>query len=135
MSYKTDFMAWAEEQADALRRRSVNELDWENLVEEIESLGINQKHEVTSRLMRICEHLLKLAYLSDPYSENNWKNTVIEQRFQLEDRITSSPSLRPYAISQLDKAYRRGCKQVSHPNLPTTCTWTIEQILDEDFWP
>jgi len=27
--YETDIMLWAEHQADAFRRRAINELDWE----------------------------------------------------------------------------------------------------------
>ena len=41
--YEEDFVAWTEQQAEALRsaaRGSTNQpLDWENLAEEIESLG------------------------------------------------------------------------------------------------
>ena len=35
--YGADIVAWAEQQADALRRRAANEIDWENVAEEIES--------------------------------------------------------------------------------------------------
>lgn len=41
-AYDLDTYAWAREQADALRRRSANEIDWENVAEEIESLGKQQ---------------------------------------------------------------------------------------------
>ncbi len=34
--YDQDFVAWTRDQADALRRRSGNELDWENLLEVLE---------------------------------------------------------------------------------------------------
>jgi Domain of unknown function DUF29 len=30
---------WAEQQADVLRRRAANEVDWDNIAEEIEDLG------------------------------------------------------------------------------------------------
>jgi len=36
--YETDFAAWADEMAAALRARAVDELDWENIAEEIEGL-------------------------------------------------------------------------------------------------
>ena len=43
--YKADFAAWSKNQADALRSAarggSNQKLDWENLAEEIESLGIS----------------------------------------------------------------------------------------------
>ena len=36
--YDTDVAAWAEQQADALRRRAANEIDWDNVAEEIEDV-------------------------------------------------------------------------------------------------
>jgi uncharacterized protein DUF29 len=38
-SYEQDFYAWSFAQARALRTRRPENLDWENLAEEIESLG------------------------------------------------------------------------------------------------
>jgi hypothetical protein len=33
--YDTDIVLWSERQADALRRRASNEIDWNNVAEEI----------------------------------------------------------------------------------------------------
>lgn len=60
--YDTDIAAWAEEQATALRQRASNALDWENLAEEIEAVGISQKKEIRSRLAVLCQNLLKWQY-------------------------------------------------------------------------
>jgi glycosyltransferase involved in cell wall biosynthesis len=43
--YEADIAAWAEQQADALRRRAANEIDWENVAEEIESLARSDRRE------------------------------------------------------------------------------------------
>ena len=37
--YEDDILLWSEHQAEALRRRAANEIDWENVAEEIESVG------------------------------------------------------------------------------------------------
>jgi hypothetical protein len=37
--YEADLALWAERQASALRRRAANEIDWENVAEETESLA------------------------------------------------------------------------------------------------
>lgn len=136
-AYDTDFAAWADEQAELLRRRASNELDWENLVEEIESLGRSQRHEVYSRLMRICEPLLKLAYQQRIDPPKSWMATITEQRAELERLFEDSPSLRPYAAAQLAKAYASGRKLAAHytTELPIECPWTIEQVLGPEFWP
>ena len=52
--YDEDFVRWTEQQAAALRQAAgldVNlPLDWENLAEEIDSLGRSLKHELRSRV-------------------------------------------------------------------------------------
>ena len=59
--YDEDFVRWSEEQSRALReaaRSGVNlPLDWENLAEEVESLGRSQRRELRSRIAVILEHL------------------------------------------------------------------------------
>ena len=48
--YERDFLAWIEAQGQALKARQVAALDWDNLVEEIESMGRSQRNELKSRL-------------------------------------------------------------------------------------
>ena len=48
MSYESDLYAWTKEQADALRRRASNALDWDNLAEEIEILGTSNLDQIES---------------------------------------------------------------------------------------
>ena len=61
--YDQDFVRWTEQQAAALRQAAglgVNlSLDWENLAEEIDSLGRSLKRELRSRVAVIIEHLIK----------------------------------------------------------------------------
>jgi hypothetical protein len=60
--YDEDFVRWTEEQAAALRQAKGSNLplDWENLPEEIESLGRSDRRELRSQITRILRHLLKL---------------------------------------------------------------------------
>jgi hypothetical protein len=66
--YENDLAAWAQKQAGALRataRGGSNQLfDWENLAEEIESLGASQRLALASYIMRIVQYLVKLEYSS-----------------------------------------------------------------------
>ncbi len=61
--YNIDFVRWAEQQAERLRRlergERVNDLDWPNLIEEVESLGKSETAAVQTLLLRGLEHLLK----------------------------------------------------------------------------
>jgi hypothetical protein len=60
--YDRDFLLWTQEQAAALRavRKSNLPLDWENLTEEIESLGKSDRRQLRAQIRRILRHLFKL---------------------------------------------------------------------------
>jgi hypothetical protein len=96
--YEKDFIRWTEQQSNALREASrfpTNlPLDWENLAEEIESLGRSQRRELRSRLMAILEHLLKLEHSPAPDPRHGWMDTVERERSEIERLLEDSPSLR-----------------------------------------
>lgn len=50
--YDIDFYAWTQEQAKLIRDRKWHELDLPNLIEEIESLGKQQRQELRNQLSR-----------------------------------------------------------------------------------
>ena len=75
--YDKDFVAWSRQQVDALRvaaRSGSNQLlDWENLAEEIEGLGISQKSALGSQIRRIIHHLLKLEHSTARNPRRGWE--------------------------------------------------------------
>jgi Domain of unknown function DUF29 len=138
MSYESDLYEWTKEQADALRRRAPNELDWDNLAEEIESLGTSQRSEIRSRLKVLLLHLLKWKYQPE-WRCGSWRGSVREARDQIDDVLDDNPSLRRYPAECLPKAYARArlkaLDETCLLSLPEACPWTIDQILDGDFLP
>lgn len=93
--YDQDFFLWTQHQAAALRRAKDSSLplDWENLAEEIESLGTSQRGELNSQIRRILRHLFKLeSSPADPRAE--WRATIRYARVELEELFELSPSLR-----------------------------------------
>src|SRR5437667_3038037 len=96
--YEEDFVRWTEQQSSALRdaaRAGANlPLDWENIAEEIESLGRSQRHELRSRIATILEHLLKLGHSPAIDPRRGWIETVVRERSEIELLFRDSPSLR-----------------------------------------
>ncbi len=96
--YEQDFALWSAAQARAIREAGAARLntpapiDWENVAEEIESLGISQKTALRSRIAIIIQHLMKLQ--ASPASEPRagWSETVRIQRHEVEDLLADSPS-------------------------------------------
>jgi hypothetical protein len=96
--YDEDFFRWTEDQAAALRqaaRSGANlPLDWENLAEEVESLGASEKRELYSRIARIIEHLLKLEHSRARNPRRGWQETIARERLEIEHLLETSPSLK-----------------------------------------
>jgi hypothetical protein len=102
--YEEDFVRWTEEQSTALRRAkgstsavqggSNQPLDWDNLAEEIESLGKSDWRELRSQITRILRHLLKLEV--SPAMEPQGGLAGERQRSPDRNRglLEDSPSLR-----------------------------------------
>jgi hypothetical protein len=94
--YDRDFFLWTQEQAAALRvvRKSNLPLDWDNLAEEIESLGTSQRAELNSQVRRILRHLFKLEASPAADPRAGWRTAVRDARIEIEDLLEASPSLR-----------------------------------------
>ena len=138
--YEADYHRWTIDQARALRERRVGDIDWENVAEEIESLGRSDRREIESRLAVILEHLLKWQFQPEQRSAS-WRASLLEQRNRVNRLLQESPSLRSYPATVLDEEYRlarlkaAGEAGLSPDGLPEQNPYTIEQVLDEDFFP
>ena len=96
--YKEDFVRWTEQQSRALReaaRLGTNApLDWENLAEEVDSLGRSVRHELRSRIAVVIEHLLKLQHSPATRPRRGWMETIDRERSDIDRLLEESPSLR-----------------------------------------
>ena len=96
-SYENDFFQWTQDQARRLREAggvATNMgLDWENVAEEIESLGRSDRREIASRLDTIIQHLLKLRHSTADLPRAGWVNTVMRERDAVRGLLDESPSL------------------------------------------
>ena len=138
--YETDFYAWVQEQALLLRHHQWSQLDLPNLIEEIESLGKQQRAELRSRLKVLIGHLLKWEYQLERPSRS-WLMTIRVQRRDTQELLEENPSLKPYLREALQKVYESGRDlAVGETNLPLKtfpqdCPYTLEEILSDRFYP
>ena len=140
VGYEADFYAWTQHQAEQLRSQRPAGFDWENLAEEIEDLGKSQKQRIESNLAIVLLHLLKLAYQPGS-AKTGWRSSVIEHRRRVARIVRDSPSLRRYPATILAEEYTSAREMaadetgLSLGEFPHACPFTIEQVLDPDFWP
>ena len=81
--YEQDFALWIENTLKQLKAREFNQVDWENLIEEVESLEISQRKAVHSFLVRLLEHLLKRCYVCLPDCYRGWEIEIRNFRREL----------------------------------------------------
>jgi hypothetical protein len=138
--YEDDLFAWTQEQAALLRAHAVDGIDWENLAEEIESMGRRDRRELKSRLRVILLHLLK--WQAQPkLRRGSWRKTLLTQRVELRDLLQQSPSLRREVPDLMRDAYFDAVKEaVGETGLradifPSVCPYAPGDVLDEDHLP
>jgi hypothetical protein len=143
--YDRDFVAWAEGQATLLKQRRFEALDLDHLVEEVYDLANRHRDRLGSHLQTLLRHLLKLAYTQgslDPQA--SWRRTIVRVRVQIETLLEDYPSLQGMLAPALVRAYAKA-KTVAHADFdvygeshaafPDACPWSVQQVLDEGFWP
>jgi len=141
--YDRDFYRWLEVTTAQLRAQQFQQVDWENLLEEIESLGRSEKNALASHLMWLCEHLLKIQYWESERANclRGWKVEVFEFRRQIQEALATSPSLRPFLQSIFVKQYQNGRKRfllasdLAAAGIPPVPEFSLEQALDPDWLP
>ncbi len=138
--YEADFYAWTQAQVLLLRHQQWSQLDLLNLIEEIESLGKQQRQELRNRLSILIGHLLKWQY--QPYHRSrSWLLTLQVQRLDTLELLEDNPSLKSDILEVLNKAYFKAVKlAVKETNLsphifPTICPYSLPEILDDNFYP
>ena len=138
--YDTDFYAWTQEQTELLRDGKWSQLDLANIIEEIESLGKQQRSELRNRLSILIGHLLKWEYQSNRRSRS-WLNTIRVQRRDTQELLKENPSLKPYLQEALQKIYQNGrdlaAGETNLPlkTFPLDCCYSLEEILSDSFYP
>jgi hypothetical protein len=135
--YDTDILVWSEHQTELLRRLAAGErvndqVDWENVVEEIESVGREQLHAVESLLFQAMSHMLKAQAWPQSRDVENWRGDA--RGFIAQARRRFAPSMRQQM--DLDSLYADIIKALpaimdGQPPLPVaqTCPFTMDGLL------
>lgn len=138
--YDRDFYLWTQRQAELLRLGLLSDIDLENLAEEIESMGKRDRRALGSHLRNILLHLLKWRHqpsLRGP----SWRQSIDNARTEIEVILSDSPSLKAQMPELLGSEYTRARRQairetgLEDSTFPKTCPWTVDEVLDEEFWP
>ncbi|GET41178.1 hypothetical protein MiSe_59900 [Microseira wollei NIES-4236] len=140
MLYETDYMQWIETTIEKLRSQDYANVDWENLIEEIEDLGRSERKSLKSNLIVILLHLLKWQFQPERRS-GSWEASIIEHRRRVKDDLIDSPSLKPYLENIFVECYAQAVKQAKAETglpletFPVQCPYELPQVIDDEFLP
>ena len=135
--YDSDILLWSEHRAALLRRLAAGErvndqVDWENVVEEIESVGNEQLHAVESSLLQAVRHMLKAQAWRQRRDAPTWQADAIDFRQQAQRRF--APSMRQKLV--MDRIWRHALRATPRMiddqdplPLPELCPYTLEELL------
>ncbi|MDM9380398.1 DUF29 domain-containing protein [Chlorogloeopsis sp. ULAP01] len=137
--YETDFYAWTQEQARLLRDKKWSQIDLPNLIEEIESLGKQQRQELRNRLSVLIGHLLKWEY-QPQHRSRSWLATLRVQRRDTLRLLKDNPSLKSYLDDALQEAYENARdlamgEALPEQTFPLACPYNLTEIMSDRFYP
>jgi hypothetical protein len=138
--YDADILLWSEHQAALLRRLAVGErvndqIDWANVIEEVESVGNEQLHAVNSLLRQALLHMLKAEAWPLSSEVPHWQAEARGFRTDAADRF--APSMRQRInLARIYRLARRTMPdtidgQAPLP-VPELCPVTLDELLSED---
>lgn len=151
--YERDFYAWIIEQAELFKHKKFDQLDFSNILEEVEAWKHAERHSLQSAIKQLIAHLLKLQFQPekngmdwnnpDRLKKSSWEKSVDNQRDEIAILIKKMPSLKNSLKDQewinntWFLAVSLAAKETGLPkkSFPASPIWTIEQILDDDFYP
>ncbi|WP_299229212.1 DUF29 domain-containing protein [Sulfurihydrogenibium sp.] len=154
--YEKDFVLWVEKNLRLLKEKQFDEVDWENLLEEIEDMGRRHLESVISFMATILEHLYKWEnFRENENMGNGWIRNIINSRAKLEKLFIEIPSLKHKAPNELETAWKYAVidliswfKKPENTHLankyfgreptvidfPEKCPYTFRQILEYEPW-
>ena len=139
--YEIDALAWAEEQADLLRRLAAGErvngaIDWPHVIEEVFDVGLSQLIGCRSLLRQAMIHLLKLHASPESLSVRHWRGETATFLVDAADRFTPSMRQRIDLSVEYAKALRLRSEAMdtdsAAPPIPLHCPFTLDALLTAD---
>jgi hypothetical protein len=135
--YEADYYLWIQDTLEKLKHQDYSQVDWENLLDEIEDMGRSERRSLGSNLTIVLLHLLKWQYQRDRRS-TSWETSIVEHRIRIEEALEDSPSLKSYLAEILDKQYQKAIRlaiaetKLPSKTFPSRCPYSIDQVLEAD---
>jgi len=137
-NYEGDFYSWTQEQGALLRAGRFDEMDWENVAEEIESLGRSELDKLVSFYALVMLHMLKWEHQPN-FRSRSWALSIDRHRDHAAEVLESNPGLKSRLDEAFGLAYRRARRDaiaetgLAKATFPETCPFTREEMLTRPY--
>jgi len=105
--YEKDFYKWIIENVELLKNKEFDLVDWDNVIEELQSMGISEFRSVISFMAIILEHLYKWEnFRGNENMGNILVRSILSSRNQIYDLFEESPSLKNKVKEEIELAWK-----------------------------
>ena len=135
--YNRDFNLWIEKIKEAIQNRDFENMDWDNLLDEIDDMGKSEKRSLDSYMQRLIEHILKLKFWNSKVERcrTGWQQEVVNFRNRIKRILKKNPSLNNYLKSEYFDIYQDAiATMVFDFAIPEDNFVEIEQIMQDDYF-
>ena len=133
--YERDYDLWLKKAIAAIKNQDYNNLDWDNLLIEIEEVGKSQQRALKSYTKRLIEHILKIEYWESEKERNiqYWQIEVANFREEIKEILQDSPSLKNYLSQNYADWFEQSIAKMQKVfSIPEDEIISIETILNEE---
>ncbi len=138
--YDKDFYQWIKKTSQLMQEGKFQSIDWENVIDEIEGLAIEEKTNIRNNLRVLLTELLKYKYYQSDLSGIELSRIINYQR-NIIAILEDSPSLIEYLEEKFDQYYQLAREfaeietELPIDTFPTIPPFSVETILTENHDP
>lgn len=135
--YDRDFNLWVEQTKLKIQNRDFENMDWDNLLDEIDDMGKSEKRSLESYLQRLIEHILKLRYWESEKEKNfrHWQSEVINFRNLIKRLLKRNPSFNRYMENVYQELFQDAIARLKVEfEIPANSFVELEAILKDDYF-
>jgi hypothetical protein len=135
--YEADYVAWLDHQVALLKADRWSDVDKDNLIGEVESLGRSEFKGFVSAFEIVIAHMLKWDFQPERRS-NSWIASIVEHRQRLEQELEDSPSYSVRIGDALRRAWRPAralaAVETDMPlkQLPAELPYSFEDVMNRE---
>ena len=135
--YNQDLNLWRQKIINAIQNQQLEDMDWDNLVEEINDMTASERRALRSYTKRLIEHILKLKYWNSEkeYNKRSWEKEVVNFREEIKSILEESPSLNNYLEQNYLDWYAKSVKAMKREfSIPTNNLVDLKTIMAEEYF-